>query len=186
MNYLIFGLGNIGEQYNHTRHNIGFDVVDYIAKDLDLSFTLQKHAMITEGRVKNKTFLLVKPTTFMNLSGKAVQYYMQLHKVTADNILVITDDLALDVGIIRMRTKGSHGGHNGLRNIEETLNSQQYPRLRFGIGNQFDKHRQIDFVLGKWKTDEAPVISQKIDKASEAVKSFMLEGISQAMTKYNG
>lgn len=186
MNYLIFGLGNIGEQYNHTRHNIGFDVIDAIAKELDLSFTLQKHAMITEGRVKNKTFLLVKPTTFMNLSGKAVQYYMQLHKVTADNILVITDDLALDVGTIRLRSKGSHGGHNGLRNIEETLNSQQYPRLRFGIGNQFDKHRQIDFVLGKWKTDEAPVISQKIDKASEAVKSFMLEGISQAMTKYNG
>ncbi len=186
MNYLIFGLGNIGEQYNHTRHNIGFDVIDAIAKELDLSFTLQKHAMITEGRVKNKTFLLVKPTTFMNLSGKAVQYYMQLHKVTADNILVITDDLALDVGTIRLRSKGSHGGHNGLRNIEETLNSQQYPRLRFGIGNQFDKHRQIDFVLGKWKTDEAPVIGEKIDKASDAVKSFMLEGISQAMTKYNG
>lgn len=186
MNYLIFGLGNIGEQYNHTRHNIGFDVIDAIAKELDLSFTLQKHAMITEGRVKNKTFLLVKPTTFMNLSGKAVQYYMQLHKVTADNILVITDDLALDVGTIRLRSKGSHGGHNGLRNIEETLNSQQYPRLRFGIGNQFDKHKQIDFVLGKWKTDEAPVIGEKIDKASDAVKSFMLEGISQAMTKYNG
>ena len=186
MNYLIFGLGNIGEQYNHTRHNIGFDVVDFIAKELTLSFTLQKHAMIAEGRVKNKTFLLVKPTTFMNLSGKAVQYYMQLHKVTADNIIVITDDLALDVGIIRLRTKGSHGGHNGLRNIEETLNSQQYPRLRFGIGNHFDKHRQIDFVLGQWKTDEAALINEKINKAAEAVKSFMLEGVSQAMTKYNG
>jgi PTH1 family peptidyl-tRNA hydrolase len=186
LNYLIFGLGNIGEQYNHTRHNIGFDVVDFIAKELDLSFTLQKHAMIAEGRVKNKTFLLVKPTTFMNLSGKAVQYYMQLHKVTADNIIVITDDLALDVGIIRLRTKGSHGGHNGLRNIEETLNSQQYPRLRFGIGNHFDKHRQIDFVLGQWKTDESALIYEKINKASEAVKSFMLEGVSQAMTKYNG
>lgn len=186
MNYLIFGLGNIGEQYNHTRHNIGFDVVDFIAKELTLSYTLQKHAMIAEGRVKNKTFLLVKPTTFMNLSGKAVQYYMQLHKVTADNIIVITDDLALDVGIIRLRTKGSHGGHNGLRNIEETLNSQQYPRLRFGIGNHFDKHRQIDFVLGQWKTDEAALINEKINKAAEAVKSFMLEGVSQAMTKYNG
>jgi PTH1 family peptidyl-tRNA hydrolase len=186
LNYLIFGLGNIGEQYNHTRHNIGFDVVDFIAKELTLSFTLQKHAMIAEGRVKNKTFLLVKPTTFMNLSGKAVQYYMQLHKVTADNIIVITDDLALDVGIIRLRTKGSHGGHNGLRNIEETLNSQQYPRLRFGIGNHFDKHRQIDFVLGQWKTDEAALINEKINKAAEAVKSFMLEGVSQAMTKYNG
>jgi PTH1 family peptidyl-tRNA hydrolase len=122
----------------------------------------------------------------MNLSGKAVQYYMQLHKVTADNIIVITDDLALDVGIIRLRTKGSHGGHNGLRNIEETLNSQQYPRLRFGIGNHFDKHRQIDFVLGQWKTDEAALINEKINKAAEAVKSFMLEGVSQAMTKYNG
>ncbi len=186
MNYLIFGLGNIGEQYNHTRHNIGFDVIDAIARELNLTFTLSKHAMIAEGRVKNKTMLLVKPTTFMNLSGKAVQHYMQLHKVPAENILVITDDLALDVGTIRLRGKGSHGGHNGLRNIEETLNTQTYPRLRFGIGNHFDKHRQIDFVLGKWKSDEVPVINEKIDKAAEAVKSFMLEGISQAMTKYNG
>lgn len=186
MNYIVFGLGNIGEQYNHTRHNIGFDVIDAFAKEFELSFTLNKHAMIAEGRIKNKTFLLVKPTTFMNLSGKAVQHYMQQYKVTSENILVVTDDLALDVGVIRLRSKGSHGGHNGLRNIEETLHSQQYPRMRFGIGNQFDKHRQIDFVLGKWKTDEVGIIEEKTNKAVEAIKSFMLEGIGQAMTKFNG
>lgn len=186
MNYLIFGLGNIGAQYDHTRHNIGFDVLDALAKDTGVEYALDKHAITGEGRVKNKTFLLVKPTTFMNLSGRAVKHYMQLHKITAENILVVTDDLALDVGTIRLRMKGSHGGHNGLRNIEETLMSQQYPRLRFGIGNQFDKHRQIDFVLGKWKPIEEPIVKEKIDKAVEAIKSFMLEGIGQAMTKYNG
>ena len=121
MNHLIFGLGNIGPQYDHTRHNIGFDVIDAIAKELQLEFKLQKHAMVVEGKIKNKSFVLVKPTTFMNLSGTAVRYYMQLHKIEAENILVVTDDLALDVGVLRLRAKGSHGGHNGLRNIEEIL-----------------------------------------------------------------
>lgn len=186
MNHLIFGLGNIGPQYDHTRHNIGFDVLDAIAKELQLEFKLQKHAMVAEGKIKNKSFVLVKPTTFMNLSGTAVRYYMQLHKVEAENILVVTDDLALDVGVLRLRAKGSHGGHNGLRNIEELLGHQTYPRLRFGIGNQFDKHRQIDFVLGKWKSDEQALINEKISKAADCVKGFMLEGIGQAMTKYNG
>lgn len=186
MKYLIFGLGNLGEQYTHTRHNIGFDVIDALAKDLSATFSLQKHAIIAESRIKNKELVLVKPTTFMNLSGKAVQYYMQLYKTPPENILVVTDDLALDVGVLRMRLKGSHGGHNGLRNIEETLQNQQYPRLRFGIGNAFDKHRQIDFVLGKWKTDEQKIIDEKTNTAAEAIKSFILEGAGQAMTKYNG
>ncbi|MCC6818808.1 MAG: aminoacyl-tRNA hydrolase [Bacteroidia bacterium] len=186
MNYLIIGLGNVGSQYDQTRHNIGFEILDSLAKELDTQFTLSKHAMIAEARVKNKTFLMIKPTTFMNLSGKAVQHYLQLTKTPLENILVITDDLALDTGMIRIRSKGSHGGHNGLRNIEETLNTQQYPRMRFGIGNHFDKHRQVDFVLGKWKADEMPIIQEKIQKASDAIKSFMLEGIGQAMTKFNG
>lgn len=186
MNYLIFGLGNVGTQYDQTRHNIGFEILDALAKESGAEFKLGKHAMVAEARVKNKTFMMIKPTTFMNLSGKAVQHYLQLTKLTQENILVITDDLALDLGVIRLRTKGSHGGHNGLRNIEETLNSQQYPRLRFGIGNQFDKHRQIDFVLGKWKSDEMPIVTDKVNKAVEAIKSFMLEGVGQAMTKYNG
>lgn len=186
MNHLIIGLGNIGLQYEQTRHNIGFEIVDTFAREINAQFTLGKHAMIAEGRIKNKTFLLVKPTTFMNLSGKAVNHYIQTYKMPLENILVITDDLALDLGVIRLRSKGSHGGHNGLRNIEETLQSQQYPRMRFGIGNQFDKHRQIDFVLGKWKAEESPIIEEKKLKATEAIKSFMLEGIGQAMTKYNG
>ncbi len=186
MKYLIFGLGNLGEQYNHTRHNIGFDVMDALAKDLDAVFSLQKHAIIAETRLKNKELVLIKPTTFMNLSGKAVQYYMQLHKIPLEQIMVVTDDLALDVGVLRMRMKGSHGGHNGLRNIEETLQTQQYARLRFGIGNAFDKHRQIDFVLGQWKSNEQPIVSSKILTATEAIKSFVLEGGGQAMTKYNG
>jgi peptidyl-tRNA hydrolase, PTH1 family len=184
--YLIFGLGNIGEQYNHTRHNIGFDVIDKLAADIGATFSLQKSAIVAEGRIKNKQVVLIKPTTFMNLSGKAVQYYLQLHKTELENILVVTDDLALDVGVLRMRLKGSHGGHNGLRNIEETLQTQQYPRLRFGIGNHFDKHRQIDFVLGKWSTNEKKTIEEKINLASDAIQSFVLEGAGPAMTKYNG
>ena len=186
MKYLIFGLGNIGEQYNHTRHNIGFDVIDRLARDMEAVFSLQKHAIVAEGRIRNKQVVLIKPTTFMNLSGKAVQYYMQQHKTPLENIMVVTDDLALNLGTLRMRTKGSHGGHNGLRNIEETLQSQQYPRLRFGIGNSFDRHRQIDFVLGKWRPEEEPVVTEKIRTAAEAVTSFILEGPAPAMTKYNG
>lgn len=186
MKYLVFGLGNLGQQFDHTRHNIGFDVVDALAADLGATFSLQKHAIIAEARLKNKELVLVKPTTFMNLSGKAVQYYMQLYKADLEHIIVVTDDLALDVGVLRLRLKGSHGGHNGLRNIEEVAQSQSYPRLRFGIGNDFHKSRQIEFVLGKWSSNEEPVIKDKIEKAKEAIKSFVLEGASQAMTKYNG
>lgn len=186
MKTLIFGLGNIGAEYAHTRHNIGFDVLDVLAADTGVEFSLQKLGMVAEGRIKNKSFVLVKPTTFMNLSGKAVRYYMDLYKCSPEHIIVVTDDLALDTGVLRIRLKGSHGGHNGLRNIEETLGHQNYPRLRFGIGNQFDKHRQIDFVLGKWKTEEQALVNEKMIKSADALKSFMLEGAGQAMTKYNG
>lgn len=186
MNYLIIGLGNVGEKYDQTRHNIGFDVVNALAKKCEAQFSLKKHAMLAETRIKNKTLALIKPTTFMNLSGTAVRYYMQEYKVEKENILVITDDLALPVGTLRLRAKGNHGGHNGLRDIQDKLNTQEYPRLRFGIGNDFDKHRQIDFVLGKWNPDEEPVILQKIDKAVECIHTFALEGISKAMTFYNG
>jgi PTH1 family peptidyl-tRNA hydrolase len=183
---LIFGLGNIGPDYDQTRHNIGFDVLDAFAKETGAEFSLQKHAMLAEGRVKNKSFVLIKPTTFMNLSGRAVQHYLLTYKCTLENSIIVTDDLALDVGVLRIRLKGSHGGHNGLRNIEETMQTQQYPRLRFGIGNQFDKRRQIDFVLGKWKNDEQKIVDEKIQKSVDALKSFMLEGASITMTKYNG
>ena len=186
MKTLIFGLGNIGPEYNHTRHNIGFDVLDAFAKDMQVEFSLQKLGMVAEGRLKNKTFVLVKPTTFLNLSGKTVQYYMQMNKVTSGEILVVTDDLAIDSCMLRIRLKGIHGGHNGLRNIQELLNTQEYPRIRFGIGNQFDKNRQIEFVLGKWKAEEQTVVDITIAKAVDAIKSFILEGPGQAMTKYNG
>jgi PTH1 family peptidyl-tRNA hydrolase len=184
--YLLVGLGNLGPQYDNTRHNIGFNVMDILAKDLQIEFSLQKLAILGEGRLKNKEVVLIKPTTFMNLSGKAVQYYMQQYKVPLENILVVTDDLALEVGTIRLRSKGSHGGHNGLRNIEEVLQTQQYPRLRFGIGSQFDKHKQVDFVLGKWKDTELPLVVEKAAQSVMAIKSFVLEGLSNAMTKYNG
>lgn len=186
MKTLIFGLGNIGPEYDHTRHNIGFDVLDAFAKDAQVEFSLQKLGMVAEGRIKNKTFVLVKPTTFMNLSGKTVQYYLQLHKAVPSEIMVVTDDLAIDTFMLRIRLKGSHGGHNGLRNIQELLNTQDYPRLRFGIGNQFDKNRQIEFVLGKWKPDEKTLVDITIARAVDALKSFILEGPGPAMTKYNG
>lgn len=186
MKYLIAGLGNIGTEYNQTRHNIGFDVVDNLAAELKAEFTLQKLAIISEIRLKNKQLVMIKPTTFMNLSGKAIRYYLELHKIPIENLLVITDDLALDVGVIRIRLKGSHGGHNGLRNIEETMQTQQYARMRFGIGNQFHKAHQIDFVLGKWKPEEQTIINQKIIIASKAIQAFVLEGASKTMTQYNG
>lgn len=186
MKTLVIGLGNIGAEYDFTRHNIGFEILDAFAKEHQSLFSLQKLAMVAEGRIKNQSFVLIKPTTYMNLSGKAVKYYMDLHKCGPENILVVTDDLALDTGVIRIRLKGSHGGHNGLRNIQEVLNTQEYPRIRFGIGNHFDKNRQIDFVLGKWKPDELVLVNEKIAKTSEAIQSFILEGSGPAMTKYNG
>lgn len=186
MKYLIFGLGNIGPEYNGTRHNIGFEILDFIASELGLQFSLNRHAMIAEGRIKNKEIVLIKPTTYMNLSGKAVQHYLTQYKTTTDHCLVITDDLALETGTIRIRLKGSHGGHNGLRNIEEVLHHQNYPRMRFGIGNDFHKSKQIEFVLGKWKEDEQILVNEKIKKASEAVHMFVLEGPGRAMTFYNG
>ncbi len=186
MKFLIFGLGNIGPEYNNTRHNIGFEVIDAIASSLEMQFNLNRHAMTAEGRIKNKEIVLIKPTTFMNLSGKAVQHYISQYKTDLENILVVTDDLALETGTIRIRTKGSHGGHNGLRSIEETMMTQNYPRLRFGIGNNFHKSKQIDFVLGKWNTDEQILVNEKIIKATEAIKMFVLEGAGRAMTFYNG
>lgn len=184
--FLIVGLGNIGPEYNNTRHNIGFEVLDFLLKKHQGEFTLSKYAMIAEIKIKNKILVLVKPTTYMNLSGKAVKFYLDQYKLPLENLLVITDDLAIDVAVLRLRLKGSHGGHNGLRNIEELLQNQNYARLRFGIGNQFAKHKQVDFVLGKWSENEQILINQTMEKAALCIESFVLEGASQAMTKYNG
>ncbi len=186
MKFLIVGLGNIGAEYDNTRHNIGFEVLDMLASQMKISFELKKLGMVAEGRIKNQQIVLLKPTTYMNLSGKAIQYYMQEHKITTEQLLVVTDDLSLELGTIRMRLKGSHGGHNGLRDTEEKLLTQNYNRLRFGIGNQFHKSQQTDFVLGKWKADETTTVEQSKIKATLAIESFVLEGISKAMTKYNG
>lgn len=185
MKFLIIGLGNIGSEYEHTRHNIGFDVLDRLAKNHGVVFSVDRHAYRAELRLKGKTFILLKPVTYMNLSGKAVKHHLQQEKVQATQALVITDDLALPVGKIRIKPKGSDGGHNGLKSINEHLLSSEYPRMRIGIGNDFAKGRQSDYVLGKWKPDEEPLIAETIDRAVQAIEEFGLAGIQNAMNKYN-
>lgn len=182
---LIVGLGNPGSEYDNTRHNIGFKVLDALATSLNAPFESSRLAFTAEGKVKNKLFFLVKPTTFMNLSGKAVNYYLQQEKIPLGNLLVVTDDIALPLGTLRLRPKGSDGGHNGLKSINEVLGSGDYSRLRFGIGNEYPKGGQVDFVLGKWTTDEMNIVQPKIDKAVAAIKDFALMGIEKAMNAHN-
>lgn len=185
MKYLIVGLGNPGVQYEQTRHNIGFLVVEKLVTDLGGKFSSSKLADVAEVKLKGRILVVVKPTTFMNLSGKALNYWMQLEKIQRENILVITDDISLPFGKIRMKGKGSDGGHNGLKDIQEVLNSQEYARLRFGVGNDFPKGGQSDYVLGKWSSEEVDLLSERIDVASEAVKSFVAIGLNLAMTQWN-
>lgn len=185
MKFLIVGLGNIGNEYEHTRHNIGFDVVDFLAKEQGSSFSVDRHAYRTELKIKGKTFILLKPVTYMNLSGKAVKHHVQQEKIPLSNLLVITDDLALPTGKIRLKPKGSDGGHNGLKSINELMLSNEYPRLRIGIGSDFPKGRQSDYVLGKWKPEEEPVIALAIENAAKAVVEFGLGGIQNAMNAFN-
>ncbi len=185
MKYLIVGLGNVGEEYEDTRHNIGFMVLDRLAKDHSATFSLQRHAFVAEMSSKGRTLVLIKPTTFMNLSGKALRYWMDKEKIKIENVLIIVDDLALPLGTLRLKKNGSAGGHNGLTNIAETLGHQNYARLRFGIGSEFSKGRQVDFVLGKWKKDEQEVIGPKIDMACEMILSFVFQGVDKTMNAYN-
>lgn len=185
MKYLIVGLGNPGVQYEQTRHNIGFLVAEKLVADLGGKFSPSKLADVAEVKLKGRILVVVKPTTFMNLSGKALNYWMQLEKIQRENILVITDDISLPFGKIRMKGKGSDGGHNGLKDIQAVLNSQEYARLRFGVGNDFPKGGQSDYVLGKWSPEEVDLISERIDIASEAVKSFAAIGLNLAMTQWN-
>ena len=182
---LIVGLGNPGSEYDNTRHNIGFKVLDAIADGLKVPFENSRLAFIAEGKIKNKTFFLIKPTTFMNLSGKAVNYYLQKEKIPLSNLLVITDDVALPLGQLRLRSKGSDGGHNGLKNINEVLGHGNYARLRFGIGNEYPKGTQVNFVLGKWSNEELKIILPRIELAVEAIKDFGLMGIEKTMNAYN-
>jgi len=185
MKYLIAGLGNFGIDYVNTRHNIGFDVVEKLAADKNVVFTSGRYADVAEFKFKGKTFLLIKPTTYMNLSGKAVKYWMDKENIPLENIVVVTDDLNLPLSKLRIRKNGSDGGHNGLKNIQEILQTNQYIRLRFGVGNNFPSGRQVDFVLGKWEKEEQPAVTETVTKAAEAVVSIIMEGVERAMNKFN-
>lgn len=184
--FLIVGLGNIGPKYENTRHNIGFKVVDAFAKAQETTFETEKLGDIARTRVKGKTVILLKPNTFMNLSGKAIRYWLQQEKVPVENLLVITDDLNLEFGTIRVKTKGSDGGHNGLKDTQAQLNTTKYNRFRFGISDQFSKGRQVDYVLGEWTADENAALPERLDKASEVIASFVKAGINNTMNAYNG
>ncbi|RBL88302.1 aminoacyl-tRNA hydrolase [Chitinophaga flava] len=185
MKYLIAGLGNIGEEYRNTRHNIGFDVVDAFVASHNSTFHNDRLADVAECKWKGKTFIVIKPTTYMNLSGRAIKYWMDKEKIVPENLLVIMDELALPLDVIRLRPGGSDAGHNGLKSIQESLGTNQYPRLRFGIGNDYPKGRQVDFVLGKWKNTEMPVVQQKIDKCGEIIESFASIGLARTMNEFN-
>ena len=183
--FLIVGLGNIGDEYENTRHNIGFTILDTIAKENNLKFTIDRLASVAEYKFKGKTLVLIKPSTYMNLSGKAVNYWLQTEKISKENLIVITDDLALPFGSLRMKGKGSDGGHNGLKNIQETLNTSDYVRLRFGVGNEFSKGKQIDYVLGKWDNEEAKNLEPRIKLATEMIQGFATIGLQRTMSAYN-
>jgi PTH1 family peptidyl-tRNA hydrolase len=183
--FLIVGLGNIGADYAGTRHNIGFDVADALAASLNGQFSTERLAGKVDLKWHGHILVCIKPTTYMNGSGRAVKYWMDREKIPPAQILVIVDELALPLNRIRLRPGGSDAGHNGLRNIQETLGTDVYPRLRFGIGNNFPKGRQIDYVLGKWSDSELPIVRKKIEKCVEVVESFATIGLERTMNQYN-
>jgi len=183
--FLIVGLGNIGLDYKNTRHNIGFKILDTLASEQGVKFETLKLADVAKFNFKGRTFVLIKPSTFMNLSGKSVNYWLQKEKITPSNLLIVCDDINLTFGSIRMKAKGSDGGHNGLKDIQLTLNTNQYPRLRFGVGADFSQGRQVDYVLGKWSTEETDFLSEFIEKAGLAIKSFGTAGLANTMNIFN-
>ena len=184
MKYLIAGLGNIGQEYDGTRHNIGFDVADVLVMKNEQSFKNDRLADVANIKYKGRNLVVIKPTTYMNLSGKAIKYWMDKENISIENVLVIVDELALPLGTLRMRSKGSDGGHNGLKSIQELIGAK-YPRLRFGIGNDYPKGRQADFVLSKWESEELPTVKKNILTAVEMVESFVFKGIQNTMNEYN-
>lgn len=185
MKYLIVGLGNIGSEYQGTRHNIGFAVLDALAKASNIVFSTQRYGDIAEMRLKNQQLVLLKPSTYMNLSGEAVRFWMQKEKITVDHVLVVVDDIALPFGTIRLRGKGADGGHNGLKNIALNLQTTNFPRLRFGVGNNFPKGMQVDYVLGHPTAGELAQLPERLNVAIDAIKAFCLSGLSYAMTNFN-
>lgn len=184
--FLIAGLGNIGAEYVNTRHNIGFKVLDKLAQQESIDFITAKLGAVAEYKIKGRTLILLKPNTYMNLSGKAVKYWLDKEKIPLENLLVVTDDLNIAFGTIRIKAKGSDGGHNGLKSIQQVLNTATYPRFRFGISDEFKKGRQVDYVLGEWDEDEKAKLPERLETAAEAIKSFALAGLANTMNSFNG
>jgi len=183
--FLFVGLGNLGSEYNFTRHNIGFDVLDFWASEQEFSFQIAKYGSLGTFSFRGRKIYALKPDTYMNLSGKAVRYHQQALKIPTENILIITDDLSLPLGKIRIKKKGSAGGHNGLKSVEEYLQTQEYPRLRFGIGNDFPKGKQADFVLSRWHTSEKELVNSTLLKSVEALESLIINGVEKTMSVFN-
>lgn len=184
--FLIVGLGNIGAEYVNTRHNIGFKILDFFARKESVSFQTAKLGDVAEYKIKGRTLILLKPNTYMNLSGKAVKYWMEKENIAKENVLIITDDLNLAFGTIRIKTKGTDGGHNGLKNIQILLNTSEYPRFRFGISDEFKKGQQVNYVLGEWNDEEKAKLTERLELASEIITSFALAGLSNTMNSFNG
>ena len=184
--FLIVGLGNIGTEYVRTRHNIGFKVLNHLAKQKEIEFETRKLGALATYKFKGRTFLLLKPNTYMNLSGKAVKYWLDKANISLENLLVVTDDLNLPFGTLRLKTKGSNGGHNGLKDIQDKLNTINYNRLRFGISNEFSKGRQVDYVLGEWTNEESEKLDERLEQASKMLISFAMSGVNHTMNQFNG
>jgi len=185
MKYLITGLGNIGAEYARTRHNIGFDILDAMAEEKGLTFEDKRYGAVTTYKFKGRQFILLKPNTYVNLSGRAVNYWLQKEKIPLHNLLIVVDDLALPFGTLRLKPKGGDAGHNGLKSIQGILGTTNYARLRFGIGNNFNRGQQVDYVLGTWDNEEKAVLPEKIDRAIQMIKSFGTIGTAQTMNQFN-
>lgn len=185
MKFLIVGLGNIGSEYVETRHNIGFDVLDVFANKHSVSFSSDRLADKAEVKFKGRNLILIKPTTYMNLSGKAFKYWIDKEKISIENTLTIVDDLAFPLDTLKIRSGGSDGGHNGLKSIQESIGTKEYAKLRFGIGNDFSKGRQVDYVLGKWKDEEIPMVNKKVAACVEIIENFATIGLSRTMNLFN-
>ncbi|MGO2294854.1 MAG: aminoacyl-tRNA hydrolase [Psychroflexus halocasei] len=184
--FLVVGLGNIGPKYENTRHNIGFKILDSFADNHDLIFEDQRLGAVTKYRFKGRTFILLKPSTFMNLSGKAVRYWLNEENIPLENLLVLTDDINLDFGTLRLKGKGSDGGHNGLKDIQNLMGTQKYARLRFGVGGDFSKGNQVNYVLGEWSQEEDDQLKERLEKCQDLIKSFGTAGLANTMNSYNG
>ena len=183
--FLIVGLGNIGDEYTHTRHNIGFDILDYFVNKHKASFSADRLASVATVSIKGRKIICIKPTTFMNLSGRAVKYWLDKEKIEISNLLVLVDELAVPINKIKMKPAGSDGGHNGLKSIQESLSTIQYPRLRFGIGNDFPKGMQVEYVLGRWHKEQEEIVLKKIERSAQAIEDFVFLGLDKTMESVN-